>query len=75
MSLDKVVREVLSRRDPQGMFVIVADARARDLIEEFRGWGVIAEEVGDEIIFRTRSRSVAERLARALARRGLLRSG
>ena len=68
-----VIKEILSRRDPQGMYVIVADARARDVVEEFRGWGVEWEEVGDEIIVRTRSRSVAERLARALARKGFLR--
>jgi len=73
--LKDVIKEILSRRDPQGMYVIVADARARDIIEEFRGWGIEWEEVGDEVIVRTRSRSVAERLARALARRGLLKAG
>ncbi len=71
--MNDVVKEILSRRDPSGMYVILADAKAKELVEEFRGWGVVYDEVGDTIIVRTKSRSVAEKLAKALARRGLLK--
>ncbi len=70
-----VVRELLSRRDPQGMYVILADPRARDIVERFRGWGATYEIVGDVMIVRIRSRGVAEKLARILLERGLLKLG
>ena len=69
--MDRLLRELLSRRDPSGHYVIpVRNTReARELISVE---DVEAEEAGDVIYVRVRSRSVAARLAARLARRGLL---
>ena len=70
--MEEEIRSILSRKDPQGYYVIVAEASARDLVKEWEK-DVRIEEVGDRLIIRTRSRRVAERLARRLASRNLLR--
>ncbi len=59
----------LGKRDPEGYFVIVASKEAKDFLPE----GVKVEEVGDEIIIRTKSRSLAMRIVKELRRKGLLR--
>jgi len=67
----RIIRELLSRRDPEGYFVIpLRNApEARRLAEES---GAVIEEAGDVILARLRSRSAAERLARAALSRRLL---
>ncbi|MEB3862089.1 MAG: hypothetical protein GSR84_07715 [Desulfurococcales archaeon] len=69
MSLESVTREILSRRDPHGYYVIPAKEEARSLA---RGPGIIVIDVGDGILIKTRSRSQAIKLLRLLHRRGLL---
>lgn len=68
-----VLREILGRRDPQGMYVIPADPQAREVVEKFRGFGATYEIVGDTMFVRVRARSVAEKIARILLNRGLLK--
>ncbi len=66
-----VIRELLSRRDPQGYFVVPLrnTPEAKRLAEER---GAIIEEAGEIIFARLKSRSSAEKLARAARFRGLL---
>ena len=70
--MEEEIRSILSRKDPQGYYVIVAEVSARDLVKEWEK-DVRIEEVGDRLIIRTRSRRIAERLARRLASRNMLR--
>lgn len=68
-----VLRDILSRRDPHGYYVIPARPEAWDLVSPLSGRdGVVIVEYGDVILVKTRSRSLASRIARMLASRGLL---
>ncbi len=69
MSLDSVTREILSRRDPHGYYVIPAREEARTLAH---GPGIIVVDVGEGVLIKTRSRSQALRLLRILHKKGLL---
>ena len=70
---DSLLRDLLTRRDPHGYYVIPAKPEAAPLLEGYlRRPGVVVVEYIDMILVKTRSRSLAARLARALARRGLL---
>lgn len=59
---------MLGKRDPQGYFVIVAKRDALNLLPK----GVLTEEVGDEVIIRVKSRSLALKLLKKLKKEGLL---
>jgi len=64
------VREIVSRRDPQGYYVIPAKREALEVLKDLRD--LEAEEAGTHVILRTKSRRRAEEVARILLRRGLL---
>jgi len=68
----KVVREILSRRDPSGFYVILASRGAEEVLSDL-GEGVEVEVAGDLTIVRTRSRSLAEKIVRRLAAAKLLK--
>ena len=68
--VDRLVRGLLSRRDPEGFYVVPARREALRLLDGFEG--IVFEEAGDTVFVRARSRRVAEKVARLLARRGLL---
>ncbi len=59
---------MLGKRDPQGYFVIVAKREALDLLPK----EVSVEEVGDSVIIRVKSRSLAQKLLKRLQKEGLL---
>ncbi len=59
---------MLGKRDPQGYFVIVAKKEALGLLPK----EALIEEVGDNIIIRVKSRSLAQKLLKKLQREGLL---
>ena len=69
--VDRLLRELLSRRDPRGYYVIPArnTEEARSLAESE---GADVEEAGDVLYIRVKSRSAAARIASRLARSGLL---
>jgi len=69
VGLDDAVRSIVSRRDPDGFYVIIASSGARELLEKM---GVEYEEYGSNIIVRVKSRRTAEELAKTLYRRGYL---
>ena len=66
---EKIVREVLSRKDPRGFYVITAHREALEVVGRLRG--VSIEESGDTLIIMTRSRSLAEKILRMLMARNL----
>ncbi len=68
--VERLVRSLLARRDPEGFYVVPARRGALQLLEGLEG--VVVEEAGDTVFVRARSRRVAEKVARLLARRGLL---
>jgi len=59
---------MLGKRDPQGYFVIVAKSDALEKVPK----NVLVEELGDSIIIRVKSRSLALKLYKKLEREGLL---
>ncbi len=73
LSAEQLIREILSRRDPHGYFVIPAKPEAYAIIEKYASKpGVVIVEYNDVIIVKTRSRSLAEKIARKLLHAGLL---
>jgi RNase P/RNase MRP subunit p29 len=68
--VERLIREYLSRRDPQGYYVILARKESKDILAGISG--IVVEETGNILIVRTRSRSIAEKVIRLLAKRGLL---
>ncbi len=71
---ERVLREVLSKRDPQGYYIVPAareglKALSKELLEQ-----VLVEEAGDVVLIRTKSRRVAEAVARILLSKGYLRT-
>jgi hypothetical protein len=73
--ISSLLKDILSRKDPHGYYVIPASEEALPILREHaRRPGVILVEYSDMILFKTRSRSLAEKMARLLARRGLLKA-
>ncbi len=68
--IKKIVDDIISRKDPQGYYVIPAKKDALKFLKI--GSGVLIEDVGDFIIIRVKSRRIAERMARSLALKGLV---
>ena len=73
MALTDEVREILKRRDPEGYFVIPVRREAVGELGKLDG--ILLEEAGEVVLVRTKSRSVAAKLCRRLARKGLLALG
>ena len=72
---ERVLRDLLGRRDPHGYYVVPVASRFADevkrLVEQLKG--AVVENAGDIIIVRVRSRSVAARIAKwALRRKALV---
>jgi len=70
-NVDRVVAEILSKRDPEGYYVILAEPSAREALNGFKD--IVVEEAGGSLVVRTRSRSLVERVVRRLAAAGLLK--
>ncbi len=67
------IRDILSRRDPHGYYVIPIKTEAVNTsMNILRKPGIILIEYGDLALVKTRSRSMAEKLTRYFARRNLL---
>ena len=69
---EDLIREILSRRDPHGYYVIPALAEAASEVEKLGVEGVKLDFAGDVVYVKVRSRSAAARIARHLARLNLL---
>ncbi len=72
--MEDVVRQILSRRTPDGYYVIplLDTPEARRLIEHVKEEGIEVEEAGDILYVKVKPRSVAARIARLAARKHLL---
>ncbi|MCX8196375.1 MAG: hypothetical protein N3F67_04790 [Acidilobaceae archaeon] len=67
--------DILSRRDPHGYYVIPLKAEGRELVEKIlsqHGEQAKLVESKDVVLVRIKSRSMAEKIARAAERRNLL---
>ncbi len=67
-----ILRDILERRDPHGYYVIPVDADKFPLVRRYLPQGSKLLHAGDIVLVKTRSRSHAERLARAASRLGAL---
>lgn len=73
--VQKILREILSRKDPFGYYVVVAinSIETKNIISKYeKKIQLVVEELGDTIILRCRSRRVVEELARELILKNLL---
>ncbi len=69
-NIENIIREYLSRKTPDGYYVIPAKYEAHSLLEKYNG--IVLEEAGTLLFIKTRSRSTAEKILRKLYRWGLL---
>jgi hypothetical protein len=69
--LSRILEDILSRKDPQGYYVIPA----RGLPPGGLPRGASAEEAGGIVLVRVKSRSLAKKLVLELHRAGLLALG
>ncbi len=71
------IDDMLRRRDPQGFYVIPIDRKGYGQLTGILSGerDVEVEEVGDVIVVRVRSRSLAARIAKWAVKRGFLRPG
>ena len=70
--LRRLVDDILKKKDPSGYYVIPARRGALEVIPGELAERLVVEEASELIVLRTRSRSVARRVAVLLARRGLV---
>lgn len=69
-----VLRELLSRRDPSGYYVIPAEKSAIELLQQCYSNSIVVEDLGDILLVKVTSRSSAERIVNLLFSRGLLKN-
>ncbi len=69
-NIDDVIREYLSRKTPDGYYIIPASLAAREIVAKYNN--VVVEETGTILFIKTRSRSIAEKVLRKLWTRNLL---
>jgi len=62
--------KLLGRKDPQGYYVIPAKRKALEYLKTTEA--VIIEEAGNLVFFKTKSRSLAKKIASKLQEQGLL---
>ncbi|NOZ31086.1 MAG: hypothetical protein GXO68_03960 [Crenarchaeota archaeon] len=68
-SVQGFLRDILSRRDPHGYYVIPVDVdRVDDVLRSVKGEGVKVLYANDIALVKTRSRGLAVRIARVAAR-------
>jgi len=71
--MEKLLREILQRPDPQGYYVVPlryspsCEEALENLVQDRR---ILLERLGDTLLLRVKSRSLARRLVETLARRG-----
>jgi hypothetical protein len=72
---ERLLRDLLSRRDPHGYYVIPARPEARSIVEGLAGGEAIIVDAADVILVKVRSRSTASKILRVLNRKGLIALG
>lgn len=72
LSVERVIKDIISRRDPSGNYVIVAlnNDEAIRVLANYSN--LLIEESGPVLIVKCKSRRVAEEIARKLLMRRLL---
>lgn len=68
--VESIIREYLSKRTPDGYYVIPVKNEARRLLERYHD--IVLEESGLLLFVKTKSRSTAEKILRKLYHRRLL---
>ena len=68
MNYEEIISNILSRRDPQGYYIIpVSKSALRDVLSGFGAGNIIVDDYGDSVFIKTKSRRVAKKIiARAL---------
>lgn len=73
-NVHKILKEILSRKDPFGYYVVVAinSVETKNSILKYKNTQLLVEELGDTIILRCRSRRIVEEVVRKLVSKKLL---
>ena len=78
MSQPPYLRDLLSRRDPHGYYVIPVRPEGREVVERIAGkrqGEVIIVDAVDVILVKVRSKSLASKILRILNQKGLIAVG
>ncbi len=78
MSQPPYLRDLLSRRDPHGYYVIPVKPEGRDVVDRLassRYGEVLVVDAVDVILIKVRSKSMASKLLRILNQKGLIAVG
>lgn len=67
-NIKKVIREITSRKDPSGYYVVLAinNDYVKTLVNKYIGKGLVVDAIGDVLVIRCKSRRVVEEIARIL---------
>ncbi|MEM0341052.1 MAG: hypothetical protein QXN05_02010 [Acidilobaceae archaeon] len=74
MSKRASFRDILSRRDPHGFYVIPLKKEAEELLSKLLSGGgeIRTVDVGDVVLVRVKSRSIAEKIVKMAEKKRLL---
>ncbi len=68
--VEKIVKDIIRRKDPKGYYIIPAE---KGVLKFIKDKDILIENLGTYVILRTKSRRVAERLARMFAEKDLIK--
>ncbi|MEM1541459.1 MAG: hypothetical protein QW101_01295 [Ignisphaera sp.] len=74
VSTNRIVREILSRKDPAGYYVVVAinSTELKEILNRYKYGDIIVEDIGGITIIRSKTRKIVELLTRELVSKKLL---
>lgn len=74
MKTEKLIQEILSKRTPDGYYLIPADRKGLVAIRTRFSVNFEIEELGDVVVVKVKSRNIAEKITRYLVLKGLVKS-
>lgn len=74
MKTEKLIQEILSKRTPDGYYLIPTDRKGLVAIRTRFSVNFEIEELGDVVVVKVKSRNIAEKITRYLVLKGLVKS-
>ena len=72
LSIEKIIRDIISRRDPSGYYILLVynTIDAKSILAQYTS--IIIEEYGGILVVKCKSRRIVEELVRKLSNRSAL---